>query len=293
MKLVSLAIAVLLFTARCSLVCMARGHETRDEPHVDTAGFTRVAEANPLEVHRIGSGPPLILLHEVPGTGPHFVELAKNLAAEGYTVYAPVFFGTFGHREGKTSLVKRCASRDWNCVGNTLSRAAEDLEKTVDVVRALHKAQDIGVIGMCLTGNLPLAVASEANIGAVVLAQPALPIASGPLVRKIGLTEAQIAEAKSGNVPMLTFGFTEDCIAPPERLQALKDVFGEQLRVLPVEVEDEKDAFRFHAVLTDALHHPNAVAACKEMVRLLDERVKHGANAQGGEKACRPSTSTH
>ena len=87
---------------------------------------------------------------------------------------------------------------------------------------------------------------------------------------------------------MLTFGFTEDCIAPPERLQALKDVFKDQIRVVPVEA----DSFKYHAVLTDALHHPNAVAACKEMVQFLDHHVKHDAGGKGGEEACKPST-TH
>ena len=45
------------------------------------------------EVFRIGAGPAVIVIHEVPGLHPGVLEFARDLAASGLTAFCPSLFG--------------------------------------------------------------------------------------------------------------------------------------------------------------------------------------------------------
>ena len=44
-------------------------------------------------VFRLGSGPPVIVLHELFGAGPALFRFAHRVADEGFEVYVPILFG--------------------------------------------------------------------------------------------------------------------------------------------------------------------------------------------------------
>jgi len=45
------------------------------------------------EVLRGGSGPAVLVLHEIPGLHPGVIDFARRLIVAGYTVYLPSLFG--------------------------------------------------------------------------------------------------------------------------------------------------------------------------------------------------------
>src|SRR5271154_6719773 len=47
-------------------------------------------------VYRRGSGPAVIVIHEIPGLHPLMIRFADRVAAAGMTVYLPVLFGEPG-----------------------------------------------------------------------------------------------------------------------------------------------------------------------------------------------------
>ncbi|HEY5339262.1 MAG TPA: dienelactone hydrolase family protein, partial [Rhizomicrobium sp.] len=48
------------------------------------------------DIYRRGSGPAVIIIHEIPGLHPQVVRFADRVAAAGMTVFLPSLFGTPG-----------------------------------------------------------------------------------------------------------------------------------------------------------------------------------------------------
>src|SRR5690606_19278967 len=68
------------------------------------------------EVFRGGSGPAVLVLHEIPGLHPGVIDFARRLIDAGYTVYLPSLYGrpaAPAHgREILRSIVQVCAARE-------------------------------------------------------------------------------------------------------------------------------------------------------------------------------------
>lgn len=63
------------------------------------AGFERSEvsfESKIYPVYRAGSGPGVIVVHEVPGITPPVADFARRLVDRGFTVLMPSLFGTVG-----------------------------------------------------------------------------------------------------------------------------------------------------------------------------------------------------
>jgi hypothetical protein len=118
-----------------------------------------------------------------------------------------------GREPGRTLLL-RCFSHDYTCLANKASPLAFDLLGLADHIHARHEHEGIGVIGMCLTGNFPLVLARRSYVHAIVMSQPSLPIAVGPLVRRVGLPAADLQRV---HTPAYTTGYDNDCISPAAR----------------------------------------------------------------------------
>lgn len=97
----------------------------------------------------------------------------------------------------------------------------------------------IGIIGMCLTGVFPLALLGE-GVGGAVLCQPTLPFTltfGKPIGRQkenIGLDRNDLDIATRSNIPLLAMRYAADELCPPERIQALRDIFRERLASIEV-----------------------------------------------------------
>lgn len=134
--------------------------------------------------YRKGTGPGVIVIHEIPGLTPKVIGYAEELVAAGYTVVLPHLFGT---PEAPMSvgaiakvLPKLCVSKEFTTMatGQT-SPIAVWLR---DLARTLHDelgGPGVGALGMCFTGGFALAMMVDPSVAAPVLAQPSLPFPVG------------------------------------------------------------------------------------------------------------------
>ena len=62
----------------------------------DFETFTFTHGGTPRTVYRKGSGPGVVIMHEIPGIYPEVVTFAERVVDAGFTVFMPHLFGTPG-----------------------------------------------------------------------------------------------------------------------------------------------------------------------------------------------------
>jgi dienelactone hydrolase len=212
-------------------------------------------------VFKRGSGPAVIIIHEMPGLHPLVVRFADRVAKAGMTVYLPSLFGRPGKPVSRgyalsTMIGAICIRREFNVW------AAHKSSPIVDWLKALARkahaecgGKGVGAVGMCFTGNFALAMMTEASMVAPVLSQPSLPIGK-KRAAAIGVSPTEIACAKrrfdEEDLSMIGLRFHGDPFVPPERFETLKATFGDKFEAIEL---DAKDAEPFgdmaaHSVLT-------------------------------------------
>ncbi|MEZ4701353.1 MAG: dienelactone hydrolase family protein [Rhodothermales bacterium] len=176
------------------------------------------------------SGPPVLLMHELPGLTPECKRLADTLAAEGFRVYMPLLFGDPEETAVGWNTVRVCISREFYLFSR---------QKTSPVVRwmrALVRAMTdregvdrVGVIGMCLTGGFALALVAEPAVDAVVSAQPSLPLLfHGELGLAAGEQAAVVERVgRMGPCAVLGFRYEKDRLCRQERFDRLRALLGD------------------------------------------------------------------
>ena len=178
------------------------------------------------------NGPAVLLLHELPGLYKEDIELGRRIAQCGFTVYMPLFFGK-PNGEGKGAhVVWRLFTETifpWSpfhglCPGHT-SRVARWLNELLPSIHRQCGGKGVGVIGMCLTGTLPLALTGSGDVRAVVLCQPAMPYLphSG-----IDVSDNDIKTAKEHSVDILAIKFSSDGKSPDARWKTLRKKFSNE-----------------------------------------------------------------
>ncbi|GAA1147744.1 dienelactone hydrolase family protein [Nocardioides aquiterrae] len=134
--------------------------------------------------YRKGSGPGVIVIHEMPGLTPSVIGFGEEVVAAGFTVVMPSLFGTpeapMSAGNVLTVLPRACVSREFTTMarGET-SPVAVWLRS---LARSLHEelgGPGVGALGMCFTGGFALAMMVDTAVAAPVLAQPSLPFAVG------------------------------------------------------------------------------------------------------------------
>ena len=203
------------------------------------------------------SGKAVILLHEVDGVREPVIELMDCLADAGFRVYMPVFFETSWLPDTPAAvagLVRVCISREFHVLATGGNSPAASWVRSL----AQHVAQDgqqLGVVGMCLTGGLALAAIAESSVGAAVAAQPAMPWANGPWPlgsaprrRDLGLSTEEEAAVRNGTTPILALRFDRDRKSPRERVLTI----GELETGCAVWITDDGKSPPPHATLTAA-----------------------------------------
>jgi dienelactone hydrolase len=216
-------------------------------------------------VYSAGKGPPVVVLHELPGMMPECLDLGLILA-ERFRVHLPLLFGQPGEFAMLKNIARLCVSREINAF------AANKTSPLVGWVRALCRhvkdqsgAAGAGVIGMCLTGGFALATIADDAVLAAVAAQPALPL----FVHKaaLGLSPEDRAAVRSraaalGPGCVLGLRYAEDKIAPRIKIDTIGDLIGDGLRYREYPGSD-------HATLTKH-RQPEAL---RETIRFLSERL--------------------
>jgi len=145
--------------------------------HTDEAGVSH-------PTYRKGSGPGVVVVHEVPGLTPSVIGFGEELVAAGYTVVMPSLFGTPGAPWGPVSIAKAMAQV---CISREFTKLATGRTTPVagwlrSLARALHAelgGPGVGALGMCFTGGFALAMMVDEAVAAPVLCQPSVPFTVG------------------------------------------------------------------------------------------------------------------
>jgi len=186
-------------------------------------------------VYKKGSGPAVILMHELPGMIPECVDLARRLA-EHFTVYLPLLFGQPNQPLSLLHLAKYsaqvCITQEFYCFAKNQSSPITDWLKAL----CRHAKQEcggpgVGVIGMCLTGGFALSMMADDSVIAPVASQPSLPFGITSAHKKsLGISSDDLQKAKEraqNGVSILALRFSEDQISPPEKFETLRQEFGQ------------------------------------------------------------------
>ncbi|MCU1498218.1 MAG: dienelactone hydrolase family protein [Acidimicrobiales bacterium] len=226
------------------------------------------------QVFRLGTGPAVIVIAEMPGITPKVIAFARRVADIGCTVVLPHLFGEPGRNPvlgakpdlGEvghmvSTLVPACVSREFTTL------ATGKTSPVVTWLRALaaHEHErcggpGVGAVGMCFTGGYALAMAVDDRLLAPVLSQPSMPIG---LTRKqkhgIDISAADLAKVKdrcaNQGLEVLGLRFKSDRLVPAERFAFLREELGHAFTA--VELDDDAanpDAtMKPHSVLTEHL----------------------------------------
>ncbi len=215
-------------------------------------------------VWRRGSGPAVIIIHEMPGLHPLVVRFADRVAAAGMTVFLPSLFGdpgrpvSGGYALG-TMLKAICIRREFNVWSTDKSSPIVDwLRSLAASVHAECGGKGVGAVGMCFTGNFALAMMTEPSVVAPVLSQPSMPLPAGSPKRSagMGVSPAEVACAKQRfadeDLSMIGLRFYGDPFVPDVRFDTFKREFGDRFEAIEIAAKDALPDQRMaaHSVLT-------------------------------------------
>lgn len=180
--------------------------------------------------------PPILLLHELTGLSPGTLAYAETLS-KNFTVYVPLLFGD----KGKLSLLSGLRAYwflgffdffpggEWGVPSDGSAPIVNWLRGVVQKIGDQHQGQQIGIIGNCMTGPLPLALLDHQQVQAVVVAQPALPMRfwwyTDEDKASLGIAQSDVQKAKESTAIIYGLRFETDCIAHPEKHKTLRDTF--------------------------------------------------------------------
>lgn len=220
-----------------------------------------------------GSGPGVLLMHELPGMVPACVDFATVIAARGFTVFIPLLFGEAGAKPATATLFARvCVSREFKCFAQHESSPVTQWLRAlcVKAIRPRCPGPGIGAIGMCFTGGFVLSLFVDDLMLAPVISQPGLPFGvTAAAHAALGVSDAHLAEASASRVPILGLRFKEDSICRAERFDALRHRFGDRFEAH--ELPGKK-----HSVLTiDFVNEPEhpTFKARERVMAFLRERL--------------------
>ena len=184
--------------------------------------------------YRRGSGPGVVVIHEIPGITPQVLAFAEELVDAGYTVVMPHLFGKPG---AKISAGSVASSMRQVCVSREFTKLA--VRETTPVAgwlrslaRELHAelgGPGVGAIGMCFTGGFALAMMVDDSVAAPVVAQPSVPFPVSP-ARKADLNLspqdlARVKERAAAGCAVLGLRFSGD-LAVGKRFETLRRELG-------------------------------------------------------------------
>src|SRR5512143_3631266 len=191
--------------------------------------FTHDGETRP--VFRTGSGPAVVVVHEVPGITPQVAAFGRRVADAGFTAYLPSLFGTPGRELSAayiaTQMLRACIAREFSVLARDASSPITAWLRAL--ARRAHAecgGPGVGAVGMCLTGNFALAMVLDAPVRVPVLSQPSLPFgitaAHRAAVHASGEEMAAVRKLVDAGGTVLGLRFTHDPMCPAARFATLR-----------------------------------------------------------------------
>jgi dienelactone hydrolase len=241
------------------------------------------------QVFAAGSGPAVIVIHEVPGITPEVASFARRVVDHGFSVRMPSMFGTPG-KPMTVGYVMR--SMLHACVARELATFA--LDRTSPVIGWLRQlaaqahaecgGPGVGAVGMCLTGGFALGMMVDEAMLAPVLSQPSLPFPVGKRRKAAtGISDADLATVKdraARGACVMGLRFTADPVVPTARFETMRRELGDAF--IAVEIDSSKGnphgiGRTAHSVLTEHLvdepGHPTR-DALDRVLAFFDERLQ-------------------
>ncbi len=188
------------------------------------------------DVYRLGSGPAVIVIHEVPGITPLVAAFARKVAARGMTAVMPSLFGTpgrpFGQGYALGEFAKLCVSSEFTVwAANKTSPVTAYLRELAAHEHERCGGPGVGAVGMCATGGFALAMAVDDVVLAPVLSQPGLPAPLGAARKAAtGVSDRDLAIVKrraADGLCVMGLRFTGDLGSPKERFATLRRELGD------------------------------------------------------------------
>lgn len=202
-----------------------------------------------------GSGPGVIIVHEIPGITPSVARFANDVVAAGFTVVMPLLVGKVGRepsgRYMGASISKVCISREFTtmAIGHTspvvawLRALAKHLHRQIGGV-------GVGAVGMCFSGGFALGMMVDDIVVAPVLSQPSLPFSFGQRrSADLGLSpddKIAITKRAADGCQVLGLKFDQDKLVGT-RFDTLRTLLGDAF----IAVEFPSTAKNDHSVLTE------------------------------------------
>ena len=225
----------------------------------EAAGFAR-------DVYRRGSGPGVIIVHEIPGTTPKVAAFANDVVEAGFTVLMPSLVGEPGRAMSNgyalQSMVKVCVAREFSTMA--LHQTSPIIGFLRALARNLHNelgGPGVGALGMCFSGGFALGMMVDDIMIAPVLSQPSMPFAMGVGKRKaqraadLNLSPDDvltIARRAAEGCQVLGLRFTGDALVGT-RFDTLRQLLGDAF----IAVELPSATKRDHSVLTEQRDEPS------------------------------------
>jgi dienelactone hydrolase len=185
--------------------------------------------------YRRGTGPGVVVVHEVPGITPLVEAFANEVVDAGFTVVLPSLFGTPGVPQSLGSISKVmsrvCISSEFVTMraGRT-SPVTRWLGALADELHSELGGPGVGALGMCLTGGFALGMMAAGPVVAPVLSQPSTPFPVTKRLRgDLNLSPADLTTVKdkvAGGCQVLGLRFKGDP-AVGTRFDTLREQFGE------------------------------------------------------------------
>ena len=207
------------------------------------------------DTYRRGSGPGVIVIHEIPGITPKVAAFADEVVDAGFTVVMPSLLGVPGKEPtfayGMQSMAKMCISREFT------HWALDSTSPITMWLRALARAvhgevggPGVGAIGMCFSGGFALAMMVDEVMVAPVLAQPSLPLpigkARGADVNLAPDDALVVAQRAADGCQVLGLRFLDDTFVGT-RFETLRELLGDAFIAVELPSKNKKD----HSVVTE------------------------------------------
>ena len=230
-------------------------------------------------VYRRGSGPAVIVIHEMPGLHGQVIRFADRVAEAGMTVFCPSLFGEPGRPVSTgyalTTMFKAiCIRREFDVWASELtSPIVEWLRALARMAHAECGGAGVGAVGMCFTGGFALAMMTEPAVVAPVLSQPSLPLVAGSPARAagIGVSTSDLSCVKrrlaDEDLSVMGLRFFDDDFVPDARFETLRRELGDRFEAIEIDPKDAAPGpIAAHSVLTVNLRDEGPTKAAEARV---------------------------
>lgn len=226
------------------------------------------------DTYRRGSGPGVVVVHEIPGITPSVAKFANDVVDAGYTVVMPSLVGTPGKAPSNgylmSSMAKVCVSKEFTALA--LNKTSPIIGWLRALGRQLHAevgGKGIGALGMCFSGGFALGMMLDDHLAAPVLSQPSLPF---PVGKKragdlnLSPDDALVVQRRAAaGCQVLGLRFTEDKFVG-DRFDSLRQLIGDAFVAIELPSQKKTD----HSVLTEQRDEPSV----RRVIEFFDAKLK-------------------